>query len=237
MEGMTKNTPFAVMTAAVMSSPRGTPIYREIAYSRHPYSKIKEKRVRVWRINTPHSFLELSNDDRDKEQDARRTVHGLKYLPNISEKRKNIEQYETYSVVKEAWKEHCQKTGKRVTVFHVQEELRELLKLLEIPSIPIKTAFKGKDFDPYGKHLTEIAPEFTCQLPHDYDRPCQATLAMRWALFVHDALKEVPQKPKTGSWADRVEEDEKKEANLKEGDKPAKKCNGVSKANSKKETK
>lgn len=237
MEGLTKNGPFAIITAAVVSSPRGKPVYREIAYSRHPYSKIKQKRVRVWRINTPYSFVDLSNDERDKEQDARKRVHGLKYSPNRDEKRKNIEQYEAYSEVKEAWQEHCEKTGKRVPVFHVQEELRELLKLLEIPSISIKSAFKDKDFDPYGKHLAEIAPEFTCRLPHDYDRPCQATLAMRWALFVYEALKGEPQKPKSDSWEDRVKEEEKEEANLEKGDKPTQKCNGVPKANNKKQTK
>ena len=209
MEGITKNSPFAILTAAVMRSPKGKPVYREIAYCRHPYSRIKEKRVRVWRINTPYSFVELSNDERDKEQDARRRVHGLKYFPGIDEKRRNIEQYETYPVVKEAWKEHCEKTGKQVTVFHLQEELGELLRMLEIPSISIKSAFKDKDFDPYDKHLAEIAPEFTCRSPHDYNRPCQATLAMRWAQFVYEALKEQPQKPKSDSWEDRVKEEEK----------------------------
>ena len=57
MEGMSHKDLFAVMSAAVMHSPKGKPIFREIAYCRDPYSKSTEQRIRVWRINTPHSFF------------------------------------------------------------------------------------------------------------------------------------------------------------------------------------
>lgn len=180
MERMTHKDPFAVMSAAVMHSPKGKPIFREIAYCRDPYSKSTEQRIRVWRINTPHSFVHLSNQDRDKEQHARETLHELKYVPDRVGMEKNIEHYEVYSVVKKAWQDHCQTSESRpVGVYYVQEELGELLQLLEIPCMNIADKFKGIAFYSYGKGQVEIQREHTCGWPHDYGLPCQTTLSMR----------------------------------------------------------
>ena len=215
MEEMTHKDPFAVVTAAVMYSPKGKPVFREIAYSCNPYLNTKFQKVHVWRFYNPHSFVELSDEDRDKEQEARKANHGLKYVPSKEEREKWPEQYEVCEVVKKTWKEHCQKSEKRPVVFYTQEEVGELLKLLEIPCLDIKTKFKGMVFNPYRKHSVETAPGFTCGLPHNFGRPCQATMAMRWCLFVYQALEEAPRKLKKGSWADRVRgevEHEEKEA-------------------------
>lgn len=217
MEGVTHKEPFVVMTAAVVYTPKQEPMFREIGYSFNPYFKLKPgtERVGAWRFQTPYLFSRLTDEHRDKEQEARKNVHGLKYEAPMKERGKNHMQFEVCWVVKNAWQKHCiESEKKRVVVVYTQKEVGEVLKLLEIPCIEMKTLCSGADFDkysPYRKDLTEVTEQNTCGLTHDYNCPCQATVAMRWALFIYEALQQTPENPKNLSWAEVVEGKEKQD--------------------------
>ena len=160
--------------------PKGNPYFERLHTVVTLTRKVQSRGFECGESTHLTHFLHLSNQDRDKEQHARETLHGLKYVPDRVEMEKNIEQYEVYSVVKKAWQDYCQTSESRpVGVYHVQEELGELLQLLEIPCMNIADKFKGIAFYPYGKGQVEIQQEHTCGWPHDYGLPCQTTLSMR----------------------------------------------------------
>lgn len=217
MEGVTRKDPFVVMTAAVVHTPEGKPMFREIGYSFNPYFKLKQgaERVGAWRFQTPYLFSRLTDEQKDKEQEARINVHGLKYEAPMTERRESRKQFEVCWVVKKAWQEHClEGKKKRVVVVYAQKEVEELLKLLEIPCMEMKALCSGAEFDkysPYRKDLTEVAKQKTCGLTHDYNCPCQATVAMRWALFIYEALKQAAENTKNLSYAEVVGAEEKQD--------------------------
>jgi len=175
------------VSAAVVKSNEGTPMFRELAYSRYPDLFIGPflDEEETWRIATPFRYSQLS-DDNKKHADGIRTQLGLKFQPHIQEKSKCCEQFEIYHKMKTAWREHKEHSGKETVVYY-QKEVGDFLETLGIPAKSLTELFQdeeAKKYDPL-KDKSRF-PNFagTCYLPHEGRRPCQGLLARKLAQFV-----------------------------------------------------
>lgn len=194
MNETTHKDAFLVFSAAVVHSPDEKPMFRELAYACNPYKKCGEgnKRIEVWRFETPYFYRQLSIKQKRKEEEARRKNHGMKFKADDEEREHCHQQFEVYSIVKKAWREHCLASdGNDVLVVYSQDVVGDMLRLLEIPCKHINDLCgyaEAVAFDPYKTNLASVKEAMTCRLPHSFDCPCQATIAMRLALFVWTSL-------------------------------------------------
>ena len=194
---LTNEMQHIAISAAVVFTPHGKPMFREIAYTRHPQCKINETNTKVetWRFQTPYLYRQLSKEQRRKEQGTRETVHGLRYTADEEEKTFCYQQFELYELVKKAWKQNC--IGKnKTTVVYYQQEVGDLLDILEIPCIHVRELFpdgQGAAYNPHKDISLSMKLAGTCGLPHEYCCPCQADLAMRLSRFVWTATRKEQQ--------------------------------------------